>query len=154
MANLDVLSRNVRNIDKALVAFDHHKLSRDSLLKAYANSIKQVPDNFKQKAGKENKIKPTTIAGASRNLIKAIRSNDPVMLKIDPKKYMKSLHESYDDGKGGKWILFDYQNNRPVKSDNQTVRKVVFDYHTGLHKEIELTRNRMREKENDTGLSL
>lgn len=154
MANIDVLRRNAKNIDHAISEFDNHKRSRDDLLKAYANSIKQIPDNFKQKAGHDNQVKPTTVAGACRNLVKAIRSNDPVMLKINPKKYMQTLHEAYDQGKGGKWLLFDYGNNQPVKSDDQTVRKVVFDYRTGLHKEIELTRNRMREHENDNGISL
>ena len=100
MNNLNMLNRNYKLINKTLSNYKSE--DRDTALKLYGSAIKQVPDHYNSK-----KLEPTTIAGAARNLIHAIKTNDPVLLKIEPKEYMDILHKNHKDGN---WTFFDYKS--------------------------------------------
>lgn len=144
MANINILTSNYRNVSRVINSYDQQEKSRDDLLKAYGKSIKQVPDHYQHKDGKATQIKPTTIAGAARNLIKAVKTDDPVLLTIDPKKYMKVLHQSHKDGN---WTLFDYKNSMPVDSSPEKVRTILTKYQDGIHHDINLARIHENEEE-------
>lgn len=144
MANINILTSNYRNVSHVINSYDQQEKSRDDLLKAYGKSIKQVPDHYQHKDGKATQIKPTTIAGAARNLIKAVKTDDPVLLTIDPKKYMKVLHQSHKDGN---WTLFDYKNSMPVDSSPEKVRTILAKYQDGIHHDINLARIHENEEE-------
>lgn len=149
MANINILTSNYRNIAHVINSYDKQEKSRDDLLKAYGKSIRQVPDHYQSKDGKATQIKPTTIAGAARNLVKAIKTKDSILLKIDPKKYMKVLHQSHKDGN---WTLFDYKNSMPVNSSPEKVRQILEKYRDGIHHDINLARIHEKEEEDELDL--
>lgn len=149
MANINILTSNYRNVSHVINSYDKQEKSRDDLLKTYGKSIKQVPDHYQNNDGKATQIKPTTIAGAARNLIKAVKTEDPVLLKIDPKKYMKVLHQSH---KYGNWTLFDYKNSMPVDSAPEKVRKILGKYQDGIHHDINLARIHEKEEADEMEL--
>lgn len=149
MANINILTSNYRNVSHSINSYDQQEKSRDDLLKTYGKSIKQVPDHYQHKDGKTTQIKPTTIAGAARNLIKAVKTNNPVLLTIDPQKYMKVLHQSHKDGN---WTLFDYKNSMPVDSSPERVRTILEKYQDGIHHDINLARIHEKEEESEMDL--
>lgn len=131
MNNLNMLNRNYKLLNKTLSNYKSE--DRDTALKLYGSAIKQVPDHYNSK-----KLEPTTIAGAARNLIHAIKTNDPVLLKIEPKEYMDILHKNRKDGN---WTFFDYDNFMPEDSSPEVVKNVLTAYKDGISNEIDKVRN-------------
>lgn len=154
MANLSLLNANYHKLHKAIISFDKGKQNRDHLLTTYNDAIQQIPDYYNSKSkNKPAAIRPTTIAAASHNLVQAAKRADPKLLKIKPHKYMNALHEAH---KAGNWILFDYDNVKPVDSSPAAVRSYVSKYTKGLHTEMQRmqTKQRNSEKQIDNGPEL
>lgn len=145
MANRNVLENNLHSITQVLNGYDKGTKKRDDLLKAYNKSIKQVPDHY-NKEFNNRRIMPTTIAVASKNLVKAVKVKDPKLLKIDAKKYMQKLHEQR---KYGLWTLYDYDNDEPVDSDPKKCHMLMVNYQLGLQKDLELALANEREQDNE-----
>lgn len=144
MANVDVLQSSYKTISKSLNNFDKKKATRDDLLLAYGSAIRQTPDHYQSTM--DPSVKPTTIAGAARNLIHMINTKDQALLKSEPTDYMKALHEARKDGL---WVLYDYKHSKPLDSSPTKVRQIAHDYQQGLSHEIQATRKHEAEQEFD-----
>lgn len=152
MANLNLLRSNYNSINNALNDYKDEKISHDDILKTYSQAINKLPDyaNSDSKT-KPSDVKPTTIAAASHNLVKAIRAKNPIILKIDPENYMKQLKMAHKDGN---WTLFDYKNKRPVDSSKEKLIERIGKYRDGLAKDMEKVRTQNKHVEQDNELEL
>lgn len=146
MKNRNILKSNLRSIDRVLKGYDQGEKKRDDLLKVYNKAIKQIPDHY-NKNFNDKRVYPTTIAAASKRLVKHVKTRDAKLLKINPKGYMKMLHQAHKDGN---WTLFDYKHNQPLDSSPDKCRNIIFNYRTGLFEDL----SALREQENDDNLEM